>query len=199
MKRITTIFICLILLFSSTSIYLGASNVINDVQAQAPGTTPLSPGPGPQPGAQLYYADRATFDTDTGPLPFFEDFEEGDITATGDFGGTLDQYTDNGYFKPGDIEPGIRFQDNPGPVPVGLMLYIQSPPWGPKTVCTPTFADSMDIYFFNNDVWAVGIDLQSYIGTGTVDISIYTTGDVLLDVVQAPADNTGIFWGSDLG
>jgi PKD repeat protein len=194
MKRITAISICMMLLFGSISVCLGASNVTEEILEPAPGAAPLSPSPGPQLGVQTYYTDRTTFDADTGPLPFFEDFEEGDPGATGDFGGTLDQYTDNGYFKPDDIEPGIRFQDNPGPDNDGLgPVYM--PPFISISVCTNFFVDSMDITFFNNDTWAVGMDLQSYLNPTTFDITIYGVGGVILDTKTAPANNVGIFWG----
>jgi len=186
MKRVIVVLVSLALLLGPTSIFIGANEDVGD---------PLSPGPGPRPGAQVYYTSRATFDADTGPLPFFEDFEEGNVNASGPFGGVLDETTDNGYFKPGDIEPGIRLQDNPGPDSNGLVLIYGGIGPPTKTVTTNTFVDSMDIFFFNNDTKAVGMDLQSFLSPTTFDISIYGIGGVLLDIVQAPADNTGIFWG----
>ena len=196
MKRITAIWICMIFLFSSTSVYIGASNDPEDIQS-ASVVTPLSPGPGPTPGAQVYYTDRPTFDTDTGPLPFFEDFEEAydNVSANGggSFDAPLDENTNNEWFKPGDIEPGIQFWDNPAHFPG---LGVNGPPIIPSvTIYTNPFSDSMDIVFYNNDTWAVGMDLQSYFSPTTFTITIYGVGGVILDVVQAPANSAGIFWG----
>jgi len=187
----------MILLFSSTSVYIGASNDLEDILGSASVVTPLSPGPGPTPGAQVYYTDRPTFDADTGPLPFFENFEEAydNVSAQGggSFDAPLDENTNNEWFEPGDIEPGIQFWDNPVTFPG---LYVSGPPTIPSvTVLTPIFADSMDIVFYNNDTWDVGMDLQSYFSPTTFTITIYGVGGVILDVVQAPANNAGIFWG----
>ena len=191
MKRIGAVWICLILLFSSTSVFFGSVT-----SSLGPDDTPLSPGPGPQPEVQTYYTNRATFDADTGPLWFFEDWEEANVPpppgANGD--APFDINSDNGWFQPGDIEPGIQIWDVP-PTPNGLLVI--GPGFGAPTkmVITNTFLDSMDIVFNNNDVWAVGMDIHTFIGTGTVDISIYGVGGVLLDTTTAPGDNSGIFWG----
>ncbi len=187
----------MILLFSSTSVYIGASNNLEDILESASVVTPLSQGPGPKPRAQVYYTDRPTFNADTGPLPFFEDFQEASDNISdigpGSFDAPLDENTNNEWFEPGDIEPGIQFWDNPVHFPG---LGVNGPPIIPSvTVLTPIFADSMDIVFYNNDTWAVGMDLQSYFSPTTFTITIYGVGGAILDVVQAPANNAGIFWG----
>ncbi len=184
-----------------THVLDGSTQQIQEVifsTKSAPGATPLSPGPGPNPSAQVYYTDRPTFDADAGPLPFFEDFEEANVPPPGEnsFTGPLDQFTNNGIFQWGDIEPGIRFVDNPGPDTDDMVVMDVGFGGNPTiTVCTNTFTDSMDIYFFNNDVWAFGIELQSYWNPTTIDIEIYGVGGVLLDTTTAQSNNVGLFWG----
>jgi PKD repeat protein len=160
---------------------------------------PMGPGPGPIPSAQVYYTSRAAFDADAGPLPI-EDFEEGTLGPgqVAGFAAPLDENSNNPYFVPGDILPGIRIQDNPGPDPNGLAIVGQGFSGNPTiTVCTNIFADSMDIWFDDPayPCYAIGLDLQSYFNPSTPTIEIYGVGGVLLDTVTAPADNVGIFWG----
>lgn len=63
-----------------------------------------------------FYTDRPTFDASNHGLSI-EDFEEGVVPVNGavPMDAPLDSTTNNGFFAPGDILPGIRFQDNPGP------------------------------------------------------------------------------------
>jgi len=181
------------------NIDLDASSISQPFSNGLPRTTPLSPGPGPQPTAQVYYNDRAIFDTDAGPLPI-EDFEASSA-APGTINGMdapLDEFTNNAFFAPGDILPGIRIQDNPGPDAAGLVaLGVGGGGCPTLTVSTNTFVDSCDIWFDNPavPVFAIGMDVQTYIAAGTVDIQIFGIGGVLLDTVSVPGDNTGVFWG----
>jgi PKD repeat protein len=154
---------------------------------------------GPQPGGgQVYYTNRATFNSDTGPLQFFEDFEEAYIHINGTGGemdAPLDENTNNEWFQPGDIEPGIQFWDIPA-TPDGLCVVGIGFSGNPTvTVCTSVFSDSMDITFFNNDTCAVGMDLQSYFSATTFTITIYGVGGGIIDTTTGQANNAGLFWG----
>jgi hypothetical protein len=161
--------------------------------------SPLYPGPGPEPKAQVYYTTRVAFNDDGGADLPIEDFEEGNIGAgaVAGMGAPLDEFTNSAYFLPGEIQPGIRLQDNPGPDATAGLAIAGAGFSGNLNiiVCSNTFADSLDMIFYNNNVYAVGLDLQSYFSASTPTISIYTTGDVLLDTVTAPASNAGTFWG----
>ena len=207
-KILSTILISALVISVMTSIYMVEAEETSQSESPSPtlvGSTPptdVSPEPSPPetapPVAGLkYYTDRAAFYADN-PGLLCEDFEEATIldgTIAG-FDGPLDETTDNTYFNPGDILPGIRFQDNPGPDPNGLFLlgagYMGNPS---KNVGANTFLDSFDIIFPNDDVFAVGMDLVSYFDADVLTITIYGAGGALLDTTTALATNDGTFWG----
>jgi hypothetical protein len=183
--------------FLDTQILDGVEQEILEVNSSKKST--LLPGPGPQPGAQVYYNNRALFDAAAGPLPI-EDFEAitaapGSITG---MTGPIDENTNNGPVTPGMILPGIRLLEDP-PRGANAMVAIGAG-WGgapTKTVATNFFIDNMRITFDDPayPVQCIGLDLQSYFGATTPTIEIYGVGGVLLDTTTAPSDNTGIFWG----
>jgi hypothetical protein len=149
------------------------------------------------PDALAYYATRAAFDADFPGLPL-EDFEAG-IVAPGAIVGCpapLDENNNDACFLPGDILPGILFQDDPGPDPAGLALVGAGANGNPsKQVVANTFADSFDIFFTTTDTYAAGMDLASHFGADTVQITIYGPGGLILGTTTASSTNAGDFWG----
>jgi PKD repeat protein len=63
-----------------------------------------------------------------------------------------------------------------------------------KNVVANYFVESYNITF-TTVVHAAGMDLVSYASEGTVDITIYGPGGVVLGTTTAPATNAGTFWG----
>ena len=150
-------------------------------------------------GGLTFYTDRATFDTDFPGLPC-EDFEEGVIAPGGVQGidAPLDNTTTNPpVFSAGDIEPGIRFQDNPGPDPGGLVVLGAG--FGTNAsiiLLANTFNDTFEIEFTDGMTTAFGADLYDYFGSDpNTAIEVFDTGDVSLGTTTALADNDGEFWG----
>ena len=148
------------------------------------------------PSGLTYYLDRPTFDGDFPGLPI-EDFEDGAIAPGGvqGFAMPLNSTSSNAVFSPGDILPGIEFAatgGDPGNELVALGAGFAGNP--SITVAANTFVESWIINFPNNDVFATGMDLQSFFNADTVDIDIYGPGG-LIDSTTASSSNAGTFWG----
>ncbi len=150
-------------------------------------------------GGLTFYADRATFDAAFPGVPC-EDFEEGTIAPGGVNGidAPLDSTTNNPpVFVAGDIEPGIRFQDNPGPDANGLVVLGAG--FGANAsivLLANTFNDAFEIVFTDANTFAFGADLYDFFGFDpNTAIEVFDTGDVSLGTTSALADNDGEFWG----
>ncbi len=178
--------------------------------AQNPGMTPAGPGPvkpvtppAAATAALVTYASRAVFDVANPGLPV-EDFEDGDAAPGGFL--VCDAPLGAGGsaacgFAPGDILPGIAFQDNPGPEAGALILLGAGTSLNPsQALITNTFADSFDI-LFNPPVSAAGMDLHSTPSPGQgppdlVGIQLYDAGGALIaSFADVDASGPGNFWG----
>jgi len=94
--------------------------------------------------------------------------------------GSLDSTTNNGFFAPGDILPGIRFRENPERANIGLFLAGSGFEGLPsKIIGANFFVDSLDI-LFTNPVFAAGMDVFSIFSASAITASVYGVGDVLL-------------------
>ena len=144
-----------------------------------------------------FYTDRPTFDISNPGLPI-EDFEEGVILVNDvdSMAAPLDSTTNNGFFAPGDILPGIRFQENSGgPLrPDGLAITGAGFGGLPSTaIFANYFVDSLDI-LFTNPVFAAGMDVFS-LSASAITASVYGVGDVLLGSTVVNANATPTFFG----
>ncbi len=150
-----------------------------------------------------FYSSSAVFDAAFPGLPL-EDFEEGNVGPGGVVGcpAPLDETNSDFCFSPGDILPGISFQDDPGPDTIDGIALIGAGFSGAssKNIVANTFVDAFVIDFTGpDDVFAAGMDLTSYFSNSTCAIDIYGPGG-LLGSTTAPCTNAGSFWGvsSDL-
>lgn len=164
---------------------------------EAPQVLPQAPQ-GPTGIGLTYYADRVAFDVDNPGLPL-EDFAEGNVTA-----GTVlacpapaHENSDNVCFSPGDILPGILFQNDNVDNTNGLALSGAGFAGNPTTSLVANFtADALEVYFTAPDVNAVGLDVQVFYNPAPVDVTIYGwDGSSVLDTVAVPATPAGVFWG----
>jgi len=153
-------------------------------------------------GGLITYSSRVSFDLDATGLPV-EDFEKGNISAgsAGNFTDPLDSTTNNTYFSPGDILPGLTLQ-TPFPNDPGFDLILV----GAGTVGNPSKAvfatvpsDTLDLLF--NAANAVGMDVLISSSDEIVDVSIFGTGNILLNSFAVSATSAGVFFGviSDMG
>jgi len=208
-KILSTILIFALVISVMTSNYMVEAEEASQSESPSPtlvGSTPptdVSPEPSPPetappPAGLKYYTDRAAFYADNPGLPC-EDFEEATVpdSTVVPIGAPLDVTTDNAYFDPGDILPGIIFQDNPGPSPIDGLYVIGAGYMGnpSKNIGANYFVESFDIIFPNDDVFAVGMDLTSYTTSDVLTITIYGAGGALLDTTTALSTNAGSFWG----
>jgi len=142
-----------------------------------PGGPSLLPKGTSLPGFTVFL-DRSNFTSAAPGLPC-EDFEEARVGAGSALGfpAPLDATTNNVPILPGEILPGIRFQDLPlnaagGGSADGLVFFGSGFGGGStsKLVLSNTFPDSFEIYF-DPPVQAAGMDIVSYFTAGvTVEL-----------------------------
>jgi hypothetical protein len=148
-----------------------------------------------QPQALFYYTDRAEFDADYPGLPI-EGYENGSMPfgSIADIPHPLDASSSNTYFDPGDILPGIQFwaTDNHSADEIAVLgeQFDGNPS---KTAVANHFDDSYHIVF-DPPVMAAGMDLQSYMGSGSCQVDIYDTNGFLASDVS-DCNAAGVFWG----
>ena len=151
--------------------------------------------PTPAPGGLLQYTSQSDFESAFPLLPK-EDFEESPI-ADGAFAfctGPIDTTTNQpGCFVPGDILPGISFDNTTH------SLWVLGTGYAALTTLSVTFgggASPLSISFSSNDVHAVGMDLITFNGTDTYTVEVYGAGNVLLSTITTGAISTsGTFFG----
>ena len=80
-------------------------------------------------GALTFFSDRSAFEAGRTDL-IVETFNAGRVVSGLGFAGPLDETTDNAYFSPGDIVPGVRFS-NGHPTFVPLLDVVQGSPFRP--------------------------------------------------------------------
>jgi uncharacterized repeat protein (TIGR01451 family) len=163
-----------------------------------PQTVPVAPAR-PTIDGLVYYSDPAVFGMAFPGLPV-EDFEEGNVAPNSVAGcpAPLDETSNNACFTPGQILPGVRFQDNPGPTdPDGLVLVGEGFNGNPsKSLVANIFVDSFDIYFTTPDVFATGMYLHSHYLTDTLTVTLYgLDGITVIESTTAQASPAGSFWG----
>lgn len=146
-------------------------------------------------GLLTFYTVRADFEVDFPGLTV-EDFEEANVAAgaVATCQAPIDENSNDGCFSPGDIIPGVQFQDNPGP-DVNDYVALGAGVFGnPGKVIGPnTFADNNDI-IFPIPAFAAGMNMLNSNAT-TVTVEIYGVGNVLLGSTTTPASVTGEFFG----
>ena len=159
-----------------------------------------SPATDAPQGSPIYYHSRNTFDKAFPGLPV-EDFEAGrwegqQLWCPAPF----NALTDNECFQPGDILPGVSFQDNPlndaeGGNPYGLVGNNGYAGALSRNIVAATAPEAFEM-LFDPPVNAAGMDLVHYYTDGAVvDITIYDADDVEIAATQAIGSNAGYFWG----
>jgi hypothetical protein len=153
-----------------------------------------------------FFDDWSSFSTEY-PNIITEGFEEGSIVNT-NFHGPLDSMTDNGIFSPGDIMDGLRVWDTTGYHWYNMRLVNSNPSIGPlpsKVVVTPNSFIGLEVSFYQDDVFSMGMDvydLQGYYGSsnGNIDVYIYGENGLLGSTVLNSSHNLPAFLGfeSDL-
>ncbi|HEV8304998.1 MAG TPA: PKD domain-containing protein [Gemmatimonadales bacterium] len=142
------------------------------------------------------FTDRATFLAQFPDLPL-EDFEEGRV-ADGDVigcPGPLDATSDNQCFRPGEIQPGVRFNSQ---LPAeGFEIALVGSGFGgalSKNIVAGTFTDVFVIDFTGGNVTAAGMDLVAYFNADVCQIDVFGQSGVIISTT-APCTNAGTFWG----
>lgn len=160
----------------------------------------ILPAPQHQPegtraGLTFYYV-RANFDADFPGLPV-EGFENGLMPPGGiaSIPHPLDQFSNNAYFIPGAILPGIQFMasgNHSGDEIAVLGVNFYGNP--SKTAVANYFTDFYRI-LFDPPVQATGMDVQQYAGGGVCVMEVYDENGALLGSDVTAATNAGVFWG----
>lgn len=173
----------------------------------SPGTIPEQQGSSTTGGARTqavpqdlvgmhYYYDWSSFTAGAPGLPV-EDFEDGNVTP-GNFvvcPAPLDSTSNNACFTPGNILPGIRFSDAPGPDPTGLVLLGSGQDGNPNKAIITNSAPDLFVINFTQPANAIGFEVQSHYNADTATISIYAVDGSLLDTRYVAATNSGTFFG----
>lgn len=190
-----------------------AQNSLEEFFAEngSPNTPPSDPSGAvqvPAGGAGTFINTRAEFDG-LFAMQTCEDFEASGDLGLNAFAAPLNENTNDGGYMPGDIIPGVSFQDNPindsdgVGSPTGIINLGSSAGFGNASVVlvTNTFTDSMDILVSDPTVTAFGSDFVSFVAAVPVDISVFDTSDVLINSFTGfPATNAeGSFLGFDTG
>jgi hypothetical protein len=153
----------------------------------------------PKPAAQKslgFYCNFTSFDNDY-PGLLVQDFSASTVPdhSIHDMPHPLDAATNNDWFNPGDIMPGVQFwasNDHAGDEIVVLGINFQGN--SRKTIASNYFTDCF-IIMFDPPVSAVWMDIVEYEGSGFCNIEIYDAGNNLLGSDVTSASNDGIFWG----
>lgn len=185
--------------------FVEASLPPNPLKKGSQTVVPAAPVP-PSPigrGTLTIFTSRGTFQSAFPGLPL-EDFEEGNAPG-GNFSvcdAPLDASGDAACgFNPGDILPGVAFQDSPGPDAAAMILLGAGAALNASQVLiSNTFSDSFEIVF-DPPVTAVGMDLHSTpaLGQGPPDIisiQVFDSANALIGSdPTADASGAGNFWG----
>ncbi|MBE0640177.1 MAG: hypothetical protein IH598_16810 [Bacteroidales bacterium] len=146
--------------------------------------------------SMYYYTDRAVFDAEHPGLPV-EGFENSTIgyAQIDVIPDPLNAFSNNAYFNPGDILPGISFWVSANDFGDEFsILGEQYAGNNSKTIVANYLADNFRIVF-DPPVKAVGMDIQEFFGNGLCQVDIYDPDYNLLASVQSPANPEGVFWG----
>ena len=148
------------------------------------------------------YSDWASFNAAYPGLPV-ENFQEGNLG--GAFPEPLNSTSNNGYFSPGDILPGISFSTSDA-LGLSLMTSYQSFSFSSKTLTTA--ADRVDgtalvVDFSGSGVNAVGFDFYVFtnvLNSAPTDISVYDFGGNITTMTITSSNTGAAFFGvsSDL-
>lgn len=186
---------------------LAWSNPTSFVEAAAqPGSAPapVSVTPRAPTGIVTTYTQRATFEA-AFPGLAVETFNGGNAPA-GNFSvcdAPLTSVTGSAAcgFDPGELLPGITYQDNPGPDLGSLILLGDNAALNTsQALIANTFADAFDLVL-TTPVTAIGMDLISTpaLGQGgpdTIAVSLFDATDTLIDTIPAAdASGPGNFFG----
>lgn len=150
----------------------------------------------PAKAAIIVYTNRADFNLAAPGLPV-EGFELATISngAVDAIPAPLNSSSSNVYFAPGSILPGISFSTSATHSGDEIAILGAGFSGSPsKLIVANYYVDSFRIDL-NPGVMAIGFDVHSFNGGGTVEISVYSPSSVLLGTYQTSASQTGVFWG----
>jgi hypothetical protein len=106
----------------------------------------------------------------------------------------LDEYSNNAYFNPGDILPGISFWGGIDYLDDEIAVLGSGFMGNPsKTAVSNYFVEPYTIRF-DPPVEAAGMDVQTFMGSYTCNMDIYGTGGFLGSTSTA-CNEAGVFWG----
>ena len=149
----------------------------------------------PASASLITFNSRAAFNAAAPGLPV-EDFEEGNAVAGSGvpIESPLNSSTNDGFFLPGEILPGLTLQSSN----VGLSgdLYLGGPGWdGNPSIMVGSnfFQESLNLLFSGTN--AVGLDIGSLFSDSTIAVSIFGAGDLLLGSFNVAATGSGTFFG----
>jgi hypothetical protein len=144
-----------------------------------------------------YFNARSSFDS-SNPGLLIEDFEEGRISGSqGDtFNAPLSSTSLNSVFLPGEILPGVTFNNSPGASAGGLLLakpgYAHLPSQA-LSVADPS--DNLEI-LFGQGTTSVGLDFFALNNASGFDVNIYGAAGLLGTAsITARADGVPVFFG----
>jgi hypothetical protein len=152
-----------------------------------------------KPAAQKslgFYDNFTAFDNDH-PGLLVQDFSASTIpdNTVEIFPHPLDAASNNAWFNPGDIMPGVQFlASNNHAGEEMAVLGIGFAGNSRKTIAPNYFADCF-IIMFDPPVSAVWMDVAHFYSDGSCNIEIYDAGNNLLGSDVTPASNDGVFWG----
>ena len=150
--------------------------------------------------AGVFFTNEADFTLAAGPLAGFEDFEEGNVPAGDalDFEGPLDSTTDNAFFSPGDIAPGLLLREEPRLVARDALALIGAGFAGALSKAAGLNRNDLDVQLvleFSVPVDAVGFNALSFsLGAQPLQIDVFN-GATLLDSTTIEANQTTSYLG----
>lgn len=159
------------------------------------GSGALGAPPAPKGSTALtFYSDRATFQAAAPALPFFEDFEEGNVASgqVANCADPVDSSSSDTCFSPGDIEPGMAVISSSGGGMALLGANVLSNP--SKVIGANFFSDTTSVTFSNGER-AVGMDVYVNLASEVLNVNIFTTGDVLIGSTTVATSGSGAFFG----
>jgi len=182
---------------SFTELYATGDAAVESSAVQTTDPVPVVPGNQMSTTAGLsYYSNRGDFDADFPGLPV-EGFENGNIpalTVVALVSDHLDELTNDPYFSPGDILPGIQIgaSGTEAPSIAGLGVGIAG---NLSKIVLPNFFKDEEIITFNPPVTAVGFDVHDFTGGTLCNIDILDAIGNPLGSTTSGSSSAGVFFG----
>ncbi|GAB4339531.1 MAG: hypothetical protein Kow0089_12510 [Desulfobulbaceae bacterium] len=156
----------------------GENEVVDNIRFGAPA------------GTLTWYTSAPAFHTSHRGLPR-ENFEEGIVSDNAIFAQPLDTTTDNGFFSPGDIAPGLEITTVSTATPSTALWSFAGGVSNNSSinVGTTNVNDDLQLNFSSPDTVAVGMDLLLEFGGGTAVVIVYGSSDTVLGTATLTQGN----------